>query len=135
MEGEHRHDIHFRLEEANKLVKDLEPKVGDILELRHRLDAKGFDIATMSFVEEDRKEETVDDVEEILDEIQRLLEEIHETGALFKDPKFEKGMLDFPYITQDGREVYLCWMHGEDDISYYHPIKEGMKGRKKIEEL
>ncbi|MFB6282464.1 MAG: DUF2203 domain-containing protein [Halobacteria archaeon] len=133
--GELHHDVHFSIEESRDLIDRLGPKVGRILELRHELDAKGFDIVSMDFVEPDPDDEKVENVNDTLSRIRELLDEIHETGALFKDPRFELGMLDFPHLTEEGEEVYLCWMYGEDELDYYHPIKEGMAGREKLEEL
>lgn len=124
------HETHFSLDEARALLPDLEPKVQELLELRHDLDAKGYDVVAGEFTRtpsEDEKRE----VEEFLKRIQELLDEIHSTGALYKDPRFELGTLDFPHI-RDGEEVYLCWMHGEDDVKYWHPVEEGMQGRQPL---
>ncbi|MDY7081066.1 MAG: DUF2203 domain-containing protein [Halobacteria archaeon] len=134
-----RHDTHFSLDEARDLLDELAPKVDEILELRHDLDAKGFDITTGEFVSEPDESQRHEARQEI-ERVQQLLDEIHETGALFKDPRFELGMLDFPHLREqngdgDGEEVYLCWMHGEDDIKYWHPVETGMSGRESIETL
>ncbi|MDY6764305.1 MAG: DUF2203 domain-containing protein, partial [Halobacteria archaeon] len=125
-----KHDYHFSLEEAQDLVEELEPKVREVLELRHDLDAKGFDIRTGEYAYGEPDREEKDDIIEKVERVQELLREIHETGALFKDPNFELGMLDFPHVTENGEEVYLCWMQGEEEIKYWHPIETGMRGRK-----
>lgn len=118
------------MEEARDLLPDLEPKVREILELRHDLDAKGYDVVTRRFVEP-ASEEDRQEVEAVLERIEELVDEIHESGALYKDPRFELGTLDFPHI-RDGEEVYLCWMQGEDDIMYWHPVETGMRGRRPL---
>lgn len=125
-----RHTQHFSLEEARDLLPDLEPKVREILELRHDLDAKGYDVVTRRFVEP-ASEEDRQEVEAVLERIEELVDEIHESGALYKDPRFELGTLDFPHI-RDGEEVYLCWMQGEDDLMYWHPVETGMRGRRPL---
>jgi hypothetical protein len=32
--------------------------------------------------------------------------------------------------TRDGREVYLCWQHGEEDIEFWHDLDAGFAGRR-----
>jgi hypothetical protein len=45
----------------------------------------------------------------------------------------DQGLVDFPHL-KEGREVYLCWKHGEEDIRYWHEIDAGFAGRKRIPE-
>jgi len=40
--------------------------------------------------------------------------------------------LDFSAL-KNGREVYLCWQYGEDDIQYWHEVEAGFAGRQPIE--
>ncbi len=40
----------------------------------------------------------------------------------------QEGLIDFPHL-KDGREVCLCWKHGEDDIRFWHEIESGFAGR------
>lgn len=124
------HNHHFSLEEARSLLTELEPEVQELLELRHDLDAKGYDLMGGEFINKPTQEERKE-VHRILARIQEILDEIHSTGALYKDPRFEIGTLDFPHI-RDGEEVYLCWMHGEEDIKYWHPTETGMNGREPL---
>jgi hypothetical protein len=41
------------------------------------------------------------------------------------------GLLDFPSL-RDGREVYLCWKYGEDQIDFWHDMDAGFMGRQPI---
>ena len=59
-----------------------------------------------------------------------LVHRILDTGVLIKDINI--GLLDFPAL-RDGREVYLCWKHGEGDIAFWHEISAGFAGRQSIE--
>jgi hypothetical protein len=43
----------------------------------------------------------------------------------------DRGLVDFPAI-RDGREVYLCWIDGEDDIGFWHELDAGYPGRQKL---
>jgi len=59
-----------------------------------------------------------------------LIHQILNTGVQIKDINI--GLLDFPAI-RNGREVYLCWKHGEDDIAFWHEVDAGFAGRQSID--
>ncbi len=40
-------------------------------------------------------------------------------------------LVDF-YTVRDGREVYLCWKEGEDEIAHWHDLDAGFAGRRPI---
>jgi hypothetical protein len=52
-------------------------------------------------------------------------------GITIKD--IDRGLLDF-LGTRNGREVYLCWHHGEEEIAYWHELNAGFAGRRLIDE-
>ncbi len=62
--------------------------------------------------------------------LDRLVHRIQETGAILKD--LNQGLVDFPAWRQ-GREVYLCWQHGEPELAYWHEIEAGFAGRQSID--
>ena len=43
----------------------------------------------------------------------------------------ERGLIDFPSL-REGREVYLCWVEGEDDIAFWHDLDAGYAGRQPL---
>jgi hypothetical protein len=59
-----------------------------------------------------------------------LIHRIQDTEVLIKD--INLGLLDFPAL-KDGREVYLCWQYGEEDIAFWHEIEAGYAGRRPID--
>lgn len=50
-------------------------------------------------------------------------------GIVVRD--IEQGLIDFPTL-RDGREVYLCWLAGEDEISHWHDPDAGFAGRQRL---
>jgi hypothetical protein len=62
--------------------------------------------------------------------VRRLLEALSESGIVLRD--IDRGLVDFPAI-QDGREVYLCWELGEDEVSFWHDISSGYRGREPLD--
>ena len=61
--------------------------------------------------------------------LQSYLHKIQESGCVLKN--LEEGLVDFPHL-REGREVYLCWKYGEDDIRFWHEIDDGFAGRTPI---
>ncbi len=57
------------------------------------------------------------------------LARIQELGCEIKS--IEEGLVDFRSL-RNGREVYLCWKLGEDDIGFWHEIDAGFAGRRPI---
>jgi hypothetical protein len=62
-------------------------------------------------------------------EVRRLLEAIERSGIVLRD--IDRGLVDFPALI-DGREVYLCWEVGEDDVGYWHDLDAGYGGREPL---
>ncbi len=48
---------------------------------------------------------------------------------LIKD--LDRGLIDFPAIL-GGKEVFLCWEKGEEDIEFWHDLDTGFAGRRPI---
>jgi hypothetical protein len=62
--------------------------------------------------------------------LKSALEQVQGVGCVIKD--LDIGLVDFPTLFK-GREVYLCWKLGEEDITYWHGVEEGFAGRKPID--
>lgn len=58
--------------------------------------------------------------------LQNYLVQIQNSGCVVKS--IEEGLVDFPHL-KNGREVYLCWKYGEDDIRFWHEVDGGFGGR------
>jgi hypothetical protein len=63
-------------------------------------------------------------------EVRRLLGTIEEAGIVLRD--IDRGLVDFPAML-DGREIYLCWELGEDDVGYWHELETGYGGREPLD--
>lgn len=64
-----------------------------------------------------------------LSAFKELSEEFNQREIQVKD--LERGLVDFPAL-QAGREVFLCWEMGEDDITHWHDLDTGFTGREKL---
>ncbi len=130
--SELRHARHFTLEEANSLLPKIIPKllkIQDALE-RFREQQKHAKEALARGITNGKKHMLKE--KDALDEIGELTLNIEEMGCVIKD--YKSGLIDFPAI-YNGREIYLCWKLGENEITAWHEIDEGFIGRKPISEL
>jgi hypothetical protein len=63
-------------------------------------------------------------------EVRRLLETLEQSGIVLRD--IDRGLVDFPAVIE-GREVYLCWERGEDEVAYWHDLDGGYGGREPLD--
>lgn len=57
--------------------------------------------------------------------------ELREMEVVLRD--LDRGLVDFPAL-RDGREVYLCWQEGEEEIAFWHEPEAGFDGREPLED-
>jgi hypothetical protein len=62
-------------------------------------------------------------------ELRSALVRLQEAEVVLRD--LDRGLVDFPAM-RDGREVYLCWLEGEDEIGFWHNLEEGFAGRQPL---
>lgn len=62
-------------------------------------------------------------------EIEACLGELDQVGCQFRD--FELGLVDFP-ARLEGRDVHLCWHHGEPAVEHWHEVDAGFAGRRPL---
>ena len=131
---------HFRLEEAERLLPDVERALRDALfqkteyeaaegELRRAMDkirmAGGSRVSPGPFLALRARKDAATSA------LTAAVEKVEELGAQIKD--LEIGLIDFPALYK-GREVLLCWKLGEDRIAFWHSVNEGFRGRKPIDD-
>ncbi len=68
-------------------------------------------------------------VEKSTEALRLPLEEFEKRGIIIRD--LQRGLIDFPAV-RDGREVYLCWVYGEERIEFWHDLDTGFAGRQPL---
>jgi len=121
----------FTLQEANEALKIIRPIMDTVQAIREKILAnqpEAWPAIEKSAGNGGNKafSRMVDDFEKL----DALIHQILDTGAQIKDINI--GLLDFS-AERDGREVYLCWQYGEEDIAFWHEIDAGYAGRQPIE--
>lgn len=122
---------YFTVQEANELLPELEPLVGELLERRARVVAMRKQLGdTLDDVQSDVGGPVQSQMVQDFMAIERLVNRIRSYGCILKD--MNSGLLDF-LSERDGREVYLCWRYGEPEVAYYHELHTGFSGRRPVE--
>ena len=68
-------------------------------------------------------------LEMAIERLEDLVDELEDVGAELKD--YQSGLVDF-VGRHEGRDVYLCWKLGEEQIDYWHELDAGFAGRKPV---
>jgi hypothetical protein len=68
----------------------------------------------------------------VIDQMQAGVARIDELGVTLRE--IETGLIDFPALVA-GRQVWLCWRLGEDDVEWWHELGDGFGGRQALIEL
>jgi hypothetical protein len=127
----------FTPDEANALLAELRPLVGQLVDRKRRLDeAEDARRGLLARIAANGGDITPSDVAEIAQRVEReagavgeLAEQIQAHGVQIKD--LDVGLLDFPWLRED-EVVLLCWRLGEEEIGYWHGMDEGYAGRKPL---
>lgn len=124
------HERHFTRAEADELLPVVEPLLLELREGRERLtDAEAHELLAGA-APTNGGGEPARRVGEGFLAVRRLLLEIQGMGIVVRD--IERGLIDFPAL-RDGREVYLCWQLGEDEIAFWHELDAGFGGREPLD--
>lgn len=59
--------------------------------------------------------------------LQALIEDLSTDGVVLRD--IDRGLFDFRAIAADGRTYLLCWLAGEQGITWWHWPETGFAGR------
>lgn len=122
---------YFTLQQAQETLATIRPLMDEIQAIRKEILARQPDVWPV--VEKSAGNGGNQTASKLVQEFERLdalIHQVQDTSVLFKD--INLGLLDFPAL-KSGREVYLCWKYGEDDIAFWHEIDAGYAGRQPIE--
>lgn len=123
------HDRHFTLDQANRLLSALKPLLLELRQSKDRLVDGEAHEALSEAAPANGGGEPGRQVGEAFLEVRRLLERLQEAGIVLRD--VDRGLVDFPSL-RDGREIYLCWELGEDEITHWHDLESGYPGREPL---
>jgi hypothetical protein len=102
---------YFGLDEANAAVQIIRPLLREALEIRQTILKRQPEVWPV---------------------VEKAAGNVLATGAILKDINI--GLVDF-LAQRNGREVYLCWKFGEEQIDFWHDIDAGFSGRRPVDEF
>lgn len=123
---------HYSLAEAQSELEKVKPVVEEIVRLKAELDRKGYDVHRHQYfggLGPNGQKVFPAEMEQLVLHVRDL----NERGIEIKD--LDKGLIDFPHLRENGEEVYLCYMLGEEKILAWHPLEGGFPARQPIENL
>jgi hypothetical protein len=124
------HERHFTREEANALIPQLTTLLDQLREAKDELTDTEAHEALSEAAPSNGGGEQGRQVGVAFLEVRRLLETVEEAGIVLRD--IDRGLVDFPALFE-GREVYLCWEAGEDEVGYWHELEGGYGGREPLD--
>jgi hypothetical protein len=123
------HHRHWTREEANQL----RPIVGSIVRrlraAREVLAESGFDDEFALLAEETGGAWPGPERARAAVELTLGFEQLERLDIVVRD--LDRGLVDFPALI-DGREVYLCWLLDEPEVTHWHAIESGFAGRRRL---
>jgi hypothetical protein len=121
---------HYTIEEARALLPSIRVWFDSVEAVQAHLSKLDVRLSSLSSSGDDVGGETVNSSIKAQAQLQSLALEFASRGIQIKD--LERGLIDFPAV-RDGKEIFLCWEKGEDDIEFWHDIDSGFSGREPID--
>lgn len=120
----------FTLDEANSLLKEIRPIVGEMFAAREEILSLRPSLEGMlEKMLGNGGSRQAGDLLEAFDRLRQAVGKIQAKGVLVKD--IQSGLLDFPSL-REGRPVFLCWQYDEPGVGFWHELDSGFTGRQPI---
>ena len=120
---------HYSREAARALLPQVRLWLVEVRALRGLLEKSERKLAPLMAGGKDAGGATVNDHVRTLADLREALAEFAQREIVLKD--LDRGLIDFPAFV-DGREVFLCWEDGEEDIEFWHDLDAGYAGRERL---
>ena len=123
------HERHYTVEQANAALDWVKERLERLRAARVRLNDEEAREALSEAAPGNGGGAPGRVVSEAFLELRSALGELQAMEVVLRD--LDRGLLDFPAI-REGREVYLCWEDGEDEVSWWHEADSGYAGRRPL---
>ena len=124
-----KHSRHYTLEEANAALEWVEETIAALRTARDGLSDEEAREALAEAGPQNGGGDAGRVVSEAFLQLRDALARLQDAEIVLRD--LDRGLVDFPSI-RDDREVYLCWLEGEDEIGYWHDLEAGFAGREPL---
>ena len=127
---------YFTVEDANRMLPLVRAIVADIVELSSELTERNDRLSFLQVSDTEEGDPYSDEVRQMqesleadMDQLQEFVDELGELGVELKSAT--EGLVDFRTLV-DGRDAYLCWKHGEDEVGHWHELNDTYDGRQPL---
>jgi hypothetical protein len=124
-----RHSRHYTLEEANAALGWVQEAIVSLRTAREGLSDEEAREALAEAGPQNGGGDPGRVVSEAFLQLRDALARLQDAEIVLRD--LDRGLVDFPAI-RDDREVYLCWVEGEDEIGFWHDLEAGFAGREPL---
>jgi hypothetical protein len=120
---------HYTPDEARKLLPQVIEWLTELQSTRDLLTHLDEQVGKALAMGDDVGGEVVNRYIRTLGKVKDILQRFRTREIQIKD--LDRGLIDFPaYVA--GKEVFLCWEKGEDDIEFWHDLTTGYGGRERL---
>jgi hypothetical protein len=126
----YRFQKHYTRDEARALLPQIREWLDELTVARGHLGTYEQRLAVLLSGGNDVGGEIVNQWVRTFAHLKQTLKEFQRRGILIKE--LDRGLIDFPAIL-GGKEVFLCWERGEEDIEFWHDLESGYAGRERLE--
>ena len=120
---------HYTREEARQLLPLVNQWLDELSRVRDLISDYEEPIRQKLTLGDDLGGECVDKYVKCLAGAKEILSRFHKRQIQVKD--LDRGLIDFPAYL-GGKEVFLCWEKGEEDIEFWHDLTSGYAGRERL---
>jgi hypothetical protein len=124
------HARHYTLEEAQAALPRVQELIATLRTASERLGDRGARDALSEATPGNGGGDPGKTVSKGFLAMREAMLELREREVVLRD--LQRGLVDFPAM-RDGREVYLCWEEGEDEIGWWHEPDAGFGGRRPLD--
>ncbi|MFY9914928.1 MAG: DUF2203 domain-containing protein [Nocardioidaceae bacterium] len=115
----------FTLEQAREQLAKLRPLLDEFVALRADATELGAAVAGAG----PSPLGGIPELKAVQARMDQVLTELVATGVEFKG--FAPLLMDFP-AEVNGEDVHLCWLEGDEELSWYHRVDLGFAGRRRL---
>lgn len=124
-----KHERHYTLDQANAALGWVQEAITALRSAREGLSDEEARDALAEAGPQNGGGDPGRVVSEAFLQLRDALARLQDAEVVLRD--LDRGLVDFPAI-RDDREVYLCWLEGEDEIGYWHDLEAGFAGREPL---
>ena len=120
---------HYTRDEARKLLPQVIEWLDELQSARDLLTHLDEQVGKAVGLGDDLGGEMVNRSVRLLAKVKDILQRFRKREIQIKD--LDRGLIDFPAYV-GGKEVFLCWEKGEEDIEFWHDLTSGYSGRERL---